>query len=1106
MIRPMLRNAVAHRRLFLGLAALCVFVTGCSRAFWRNQAELDAYDIISQKTCDYRWNVPRYGIVPDPKSRFYSPYDPDSSPLPPDDPAAHLYMHWMDGMEGYKSWHKMGQTFSVENPQWVASLSESDLQGDVISGGSPSGLPEVRELSLRDAINLSLIHSRSYQTEIENVYLAALELTAQRFNFAAQYNAEPFSNGEFTNPASDINRFGLNSGVGISQLLPSGAQYAVSLVNNTLWVFSSGNRTASASSLSYSLVQPLFRGAGRKFVLNNLTLFERQVLYAIRDLARFRKVFFVDTTVGSTGFLNLLRQVQEIQNTEFRLRLLREQIERSESLALEYPSYITATLAARPDDFNIPEEYKARLSYFPSDGVSLGRLVWRGLMNDADEQTVRGLSNDPEYSKAVTILVDQLKRETVERVPPDLPETQIPVRLQQQLRLDSDQNQLVWTGPLLNEDVDNLELFAANNLQLANAIERLILRLSPSVRPLQQIQLESQLPERENDLRSQRAVLQNSIDAFKLFVGLPPDLEVSLDESLLRPFQLIDSELLQVDEDLRQFAKLDIRRLDTESEELDRMRIIVRRLSELHREMEEKSFAKIREDFREVKGIVDSNLPGSGMVSDGQRVVLDPTILQKLEVDIERDRQALATATTLFNFLKDQIDYVDRLVQNETPADIIRELDTKNRNGTVEVDELPEIWDEVFRKRVDLDADGIVDAAEFKVALLKIVLQVYEDMLRINSNLIVGQVGLRAEKVAVNPFALGDSDQMPTMEECVDLALENRLDLMNARARVMDARRQIEVRANALEAVLNVVVDGDLSTRPLNGGGGPSNPLDFRSANSSFSVGFEFTAPVTLVTERNAYNRSIIEYWRAKRTYMQDEDVVKRDVRSDYRNLVVNLGNLENDRRSLRLTAVQYDSAVEGSRSASDALSLLNALNGINTAQNNFIRNWVSYESNRLNIFLNMGIMEIDPRGLWYDPFYQSLDPLNETTVPPEPAMFAPQAAESPMEGPRQVAGTDRDRVASLPATEVQSSSDSAPAGRDVRERQQTGSDIRQSAEPTSILEGPQLSQQRTERGSISSKGLGSSDDELRAKKQHEEDRIDSGSAPSRRSDRTGDR
>ncbi|NBO66246.1 MAG: hypothetical protein EBU88_15625 [Acidobacteria bacterium] len=50
-----------------------------------------------------------------------------------------------------------------------------------------------------------------------------------------------------------------------------------------------------------------------------------------------------------------------------------------------------------------------------------------------------------------------------------------------------------------------------------------------------------------------------------------------------------------------------------------------------------------------------------------------------------------------------------------------------------------------------------------------------------------------------------------------------------------------------------------------------------------------------------------------------------------------------------------------------------NALNSVLTAQNGLIQDWVVYETNRLNIFRDMGIMDIDARGVWTDRFYQQM-------------------------------------------------------------------------------------------------------------------------------------
>src|SRR5262245_46195267 len=105
-----------------GWCALLLSLAGCSRPFWRTQADFDTYHLLFEKTADARWDVPRLSVEADPRSRIFDPFDPDLEPLPPDDPVAHQFMHWVDGMRGYKSWHKFGQEMSVENPQWLSQF------------------------------------------------------------------------------------------------------------------------------------------------------------------------------------------------------------------------------------------------------------------------------------------------------------------------------------------------------------------------------------------------------------------------------------------------------------------------------------------------------------------------------------------------------------------------------------------------------------------------------------------------------------------------------------------------------------------------------------------------------------------------------------------------------------------------------------------------------------------------------------------------------------------------------------------------------------------------------------------------------------------------
>jgi hypothetical protein len=247
-------------------------------------------------------------------------------------------------------------------------------------------------------------------------------------------------------------------------------------------------------------------------------------------------------------------------------------------------------------------------------------------------------------------------------------------------------------------------------------------------------------------------------------------------------------------------------------------------------------------------------------------------------------------------------------------------------------------------------------------------LSIRQELIRITQSLEVLQANQRVETVLLEPF---ERD----LEEVTQIALENRLDLKNARAFVTDARRAVEIAANALEAAIQIRVEGDVRTKP-----GKFNPVDFRGADSSFRAGIEFDTPLDQIDERNAYRAALINYQRAKRAYMQTEDNVKSQVRQAWRQLQAQKANFATSRQSVRFAAIQFDNNVEQASDPARAggtgtqgLQLLRALDSVLQAQNSFIRTWVSYEQSRINIHRDMGIMEIAPNGVWEDDFYRTL-------------------------------------------------------------------------------------------------------------------------------------
>ena len=270
---------------------------GCSRRHYRLQSDQQTYEVLREKNAEGQWLPTDLDITPDPRSRFFDPYDQDNPPLPPDDPTAAAYMKSVYGMRGPKHWQTLQQLSHVENPEWPTFFDGQRFQQ------SAEDLPKIDSLSMNQAIELGLIHSRDYQQQLENTYLAALNLTFQRYRFdvrPSSFLGEPGFDLFYQHQPADQSNLQLeNAVIGARRLFPTGAQLVVELTNSTIWLLSGSSSQASASGLAYSLVQPFMLNGGREIILESLTQSERNVVYSIRDFARFRKNFYVTVLTGS---------------------------------------------------------------------------------------------------------------------------------------------------------------------------------------------------------------------------------------------------------------------------------------------------------------------------------------------------------------------------------------------------------------------------------------------------------------------------------------------------------------------------------------------------------------------------------------------------------------------------------------------------------------------------------------------------------------------------------------------------------------------------------------------------------------------------------------
>ncbi|MCP4643409.1 MAG: TolC family protein [bacterium] len=118
--------------------------------------------------------------------------------------------------------------------------------------------------------------------------------------------------------------------LGTSVLLAGGTEIALSLTSNFLRYITGDSRVSTSSVLSAEIVQPLLRGAGRRVVMENLTQAERDVLYEIRGFSRFRKEFAVDV---ATSYYRVLQNRDTASNTWLGYQAFLQVLERDKARA-----------------------------------------------------------------------------------------------------------------------------------------------------------------------------------------------------------------------------------------------------------------------------------------------------------------------------------------------------------------------------------------------------------------------------------------------------------------------------------------------------------------------------------------------------------------------------------------------------------------------------------------------------------------------------------------------------------------------------------------------------------------------------------------------------
>lgn len=208
------------------------------------------------------------------------------------------------------------------DPRFTIEPAARELREQLAAGGAPP------LLTLTTTLAIAAECSREVQARKERLYLAALDVTLERWRFHAQkgMSLSAFLDGEDEeavqargDAALSISRL---FGDGTLVVAEAGFDVARSLVSSDGW--------NPASSLSLSISRPLLAGGGEDIVREPLTQSERDLVYETRSFERFRRTFAFD---AASRWYRLLQSRNEVENQRVNVANLEQLSQRNRALA-----------------------------------------------------------------------------------------------------------------------------------------------------------------------------------------------------------------------------------------------------------------------------------------------------------------------------------------------------------------------------------------------------------------------------------------------------------------------------------------------------------------------------------------------------------------------------------------------------------------------------------------------------------------------------------------------------------------------------------------------------------------------------------------------------
>ncbi len=206
----------------------------------------------------------------------------------------------------------------------------------------------------------------------------------------------------------------------------------------------------------------------------------------------------------------------------------------------------------------------------------------------------------------------------------------------------------------------------------------------------------------------------------------------------------------------------------------------------------------------------------------------------------------------------------------------------------------------------------------------------------------------------------GIAQPVYALEDAMDTAFAQRLDLANSIDSVEDAQRKVMVAADNLRAELNLAASAETNS----GRGTDFTSLTFE--RGTYALGVEADLPLDRKAERNAYRETLIVLEQQRRDYENDLDTVKLEVRQAYRKLQEEAESYVTQRKSLDLAQQRVAvSPLLWEAGRANTRDLLEAQDALLLAENSLTAALVDHTIARLNFFRDIGVLQVRPDGMW---------------------------------------------------------------------------------------------------------------------------------------------